>query len=87
MEGTVRGNCFGTYLHGLFDTGELTEKLASFLLARRGLDPASLSVEDGTPARRILEDRQVVRERQYDAIADTVRKSVDMGALYRIMGM
>ena len=36
-EGAVQGNVFGTYLHGLFDTGELTERLAQWLLSRKGL--------------------------------------------------
>ena len=34
-------NVFGTYLHGLFDSGELTEKLAEYLCARKGIDPAA----------------------------------------------
>ena len=29
-EGCVQDGVFGTYLHGLFDTGELTEKLTAF---------------------------------------------------------
>ena len=29
-EGCVQDSVFGTYLHGLFDTGELTEKLTAF---------------------------------------------------------
>lgn len=36
-EGAVQGNVFGTYLHGLFDTGELTERLAQWLLSWKGL--------------------------------------------------
>ena len=37
-EGCVNGNVFGTYLHGLFDSGELTAKLAAFLCGRKGID-------------------------------------------------
>ena len=39
---------FGTYLHGLFDSGELTEQLAAYLCRRRGIAPeqaAPLSME------------------------------------------
>ena len=39
-EGCVQDGVFGTYLHGLFDTGELTEKLTAFLCKRKGIDPA-----------------------------------------------
>ena len=38
-EGCVQGNVFGTYLHGLFDTGTLTEALAGWLCRRKGIDP------------------------------------------------
>ncbi len=37
-EGAMQGNVFGTYLHGLFDEGSLTEALASWLLARKGIE-------------------------------------------------
>ena len=39
-DGAVCGLVFGTYLHGLFDSGELTAALADWLLTRKGLDPA-----------------------------------------------
>ena len=32
----LQGNVFGTYLHGLFDSGELTERLADLLLPPQG---------------------------------------------------
>ena len=32
---------FGTYLHGLFDSGELTEQFAAYLCRRKGIDPAA----------------------------------------------
>lgn len=35
-QGASGGEVFGTYLHGLFDTGELTEKLAGWLMSRKG---------------------------------------------------
>ena len=74
-EGTALGNVFGTYLHGLFDTGELTQKLAAWLLENRGLDPAGVKPEDYT----------VYRERQYDLLADAVRASLDMPRIYEAM--
>mgnify|MGYP002094736708 CR=1 FL=1 len=38
-EGCVQGDVFGTYLHGLFDSGELTEQLAAYLCRRKGIAP------------------------------------------------
>lgn len=74
-EGCRAGSVRGTYLHGLFDSGELTEHLAAELLERRGLPPSA----------RRPESRRAYRERQYDALAEAVRQSLDMEALYRIM--
>lgn len=74
-DGCRRGNVMGTYLHGLFDSGEATEKLTAWLCARRGID-ASV---------RPVEDRRAYRERQYDLLADGVRAALDMDAVYRIM--
>lgn len=74
-DGAVQGNVFGTYLHGLFDTGELTVLLANWLAARKGIQiPAA---EPG--------DRAAYRQRQYDLLADAVRQSIDMNAIYKAM--
>ena len=74
-EGAVRGSVFGTYLHGLFDTGELTDRLAAWLLARKGLG--------GEPVRS--ESHAMHQERQLDLLADAVRAHLDLPAVYRIM--
>lgn len=74
-DGAAEGLVFGTYLHGLFDSGALTERLASWLLARKGLDPACAQPES----------RRAYQERQYDLLADAVRSSLDLCAVYAAM--
>ena len=74
-EGCVQANVFGTYLHGLFDTGELAEKLTAFLCKRKGLDPA------GTQ----LIPMEQYRQQQFDKLADGVRAALDMNAVYAAM--
>lgn len=74
-DGAVAGNVWGTYLHGLFDSGALTERLAAWLLGRRGLSPSETAVES----------RRAYQERQYDLLADAVRSSLDMTAVYKAM--
>ena len=76
-EGCVQGQVFGTYLHGLFDTGELTEKLTAFLCSRKGLDTA----------RADLLPMEQYRQQQYDKLADGVRAALDMPAGYAAMGL
>ncbi len=76
-EGCVQENVYGTYLHGLFDTGELTEKLTAELCRRKGIDPAGAA----------LIPMEEYRQQQFDALADGVRDALDMDAVYRAMGM
>ena len=76
-EGCVEGNVFGTYLHGLFDSGELTEQLAAYLCRRRGIAP-----EQAAPL-----SMETYREQQFDRLADGVRRALDMDAVYAAMGL
>lgn len=74
-DGCRKGNVFGTYLHGLFDSGETIEKLAAWLCRRKGI-----AAESAAP-----EPRSVYRDRQYDLLADGVRAALDMDAVWRIV--
>ena len=76
-DGCVQGSVFGTYLHSLFDSGELTEKLAALLCRRKGLAP-----ETAAPL-----TMQAYREQQFDLLADGVRRALDMPAIYAAMGL
>jgi len=76
-EGCVQGNVFGTYLHGLFDTGELTEKLTAFLCRKKGIDPAGAD----------LIPMEQYRQQQFDLLADGVRAALDLPAVYAAMGL
>ena len=65
------------YLHGLFDSGELTEQLAAYLCRRRGIAP-----EQAAPL-----SMETYREQQFDRLADGVRLALDMDAVYAAMGL
>ena len=75
VDGAVQDGVFGTYLHGLFDSGELTTAMADWLLERKGLDKSAVA----------LESHQDYQDRQIDILADAVRQSLDMDAIYNIM--
>ena len=75
FDGCVKDNVFGTYLHGLFDTGELTERLADMLCKRKGIDMSSYKPES----------HAAYKERQYDKLAEGVRAVLDMDKIYKIM--
>lgn len=77
-EGAVNaeGNVFGTYLHGIFDNFSWTGKLLNSLRRRRGLpgkyDPFPRNYRE-------------YKEKEYDTLAKTVRESLDMDQVYRII--
>ncbi len=75
-DGTTDGcrvdeRCFGTYLHGIFDNSAFVDRL---------LKPHS----DKTEAAPAL-DYAAYKNRQYDLLADHVRRHVDMERLYDIL--
>ena len=74
-EGAAQGGVFGTYLHGLFDSGELVTRLANWLLSRQGKAPEEVAVES----------HQDYEQRQFDLLAEEVRRSLDLEAVYRAM--
>ena len=76
-EGAMQGNVFGTYLHGLFDEGSLTEALASWLLARKGIVQKAFRPQS----------HREYQQSQYDLLADAVCASLDLDAVYQVMGL
>lgn len=70
-----QGAMLGTYLHGLFENRCLRRSLVDWLLERRGLPPAG---EQGP---------ELSRDAEYDRLAEALRSSLDVAALYRIIGV
>lgn len=68
-------NVYGSYIHGLFDSAAIAEKIVEYLANRKGI-----CVSDG-----ILEDYQSYKERQYDKLADTLRNYLDMNEIYGML--
>lgn len=69
-EGTV----FGTYLHGIFDYGDLAAMTVSRLMRRKGIDSKNWHF-----------DPEEHKRREYDKLADLVRNSLDMKRIYEIL--
>ena len=75
VDGAVCGAVFGSYLHGLFDSGELTERMIRYLAERKGVSVPAVKPEPWAS----------YRNRQYDYLADAVRKHLDLEAVRQIM--
>lgn len=74
-DGCVSGNVFGTYLHGLFDTGSLTGKLAEYLCQRKGISCEQAEVLS----------HEAYQEQQFDLLAQGIRQALDMDAIYALI--
>ena len=74
-DGAVQGNVCGTYLHGLFDAGNLAWRVADLLARKKGI---TLDAAGST-------DEKTFRQSQYDLLADCVRNHMDMAAVYAML--
>lgn len=74
LDGCQEENAYGTYLHGVFDAPGIALGLAQALAVRKGM-----TLDDA-----VLDTAQI-KEREYDRLADTVRQSLDMELIYRIL--
>ena len=75
--GYCLGNIYGTYLHGIFDENMMAADIVRII---SGLNEKSVDVS-------ALTDRAGYKQKQYDLLADTVRASLDMDSVYRMMGL
>ena len=74
LDGTLnaQGTVLGTYLHGLFHNFDLRRTLLNSLRRRRGLPERWGGATMG-------------KERQYDKLAELVRSSLNMAAIYKMV--
>ena len=68
------GLVFGTYLHGIFDTGEAASALVGRLMEKKGIERGSWSF-----------DPEEHKRQEYDKLADLIRNSLNMDRIYEIL--
>lgn len=76
-DGFCAGSSYGTYIHGIFDADGVALTVARALAEKKGLDPNLLD-EGG-------QDYEAYRESQFDRLADGLRESLDMKAIYKLL--
>lgn len=72
--GAVSENVCGCYIHGIFDSDEVSAAVVKLLCRRRGAEFTSTA-----------ESRSDYKQRQFDILADAVRNSLDMELIYKIL--
>ena len=70
-----KGNTYGSYIHGIFDRENISNVIVKALLREKGLSDDSIKSYDIA----------AFKQEQYDILADVVRKSLDMDAIYKII--
>ena len=68
---------YGTYVHGIFDAPGIAPRIAEILAGRKGL-ALSLTEQPGR-------DFRAFKETQYDLLADTLRRHLDLEKVYEIL--
>jgi len=69
------GNIIGTYVHGIFESGEFTKRFMNFLYERKGLKKSEVNI-----------DFKKFKEEQFNSWAEILRQSLNMAEIYKIMG-
>ncbi|MCD8174903.1 MAG: cobyric acid synthase [Phascolarctobacterium sp.] len=68
-------NIYGTYIHGIFDGEGIAAQIVSALLAKKGLSMDNVKTVDFVE----------YKKQQYDILADSVRKNIDIKKVYAIL--
>jgi adenosylcobyric acid synthase len=74
LDGCQRGNVYGTYLHGFFDSVPCREAVLGALAKSKGVSLGNVSF-----------DYNEYKNRQFDLLAQGVRDHIDMPMIYRIL--
>ena len=76
-DGCYRNNVYGTYIHGFFDNEILCNALVKTLAARKGIAFHENKVQS----------LKKIKNEQYDLLAQTVRKHIDLPYIYSLMDL
>lgn len=72
--GAQSGSVYGCYIHGVFDSAEVSERIVKTLFERKGLTYGGGKT-----------DRKAYKEMQFDILAKNVRENIDMELIYKIL--
>ena len=67
-------NVYGTYVHGIFDHPGIMKSMTGALAERKGI-----TINTG------YEDYELIKEREYDKLADIIRRHMDMDFIMQIL--
>ena len=74
-DGAAKGAALGTYIHGVFDNGDIAERIARQLSSDKGIE----YIAGGGG------DFRQFKEQQYNLLAGALRNALDMDAVYKML--
>lgn len=72
--GSYNGNVYGCYIHGIFDSSDVSERIVRRLFKEKRIEYMGGN-----------KDRHEYKEKQFDILADNVRNNINMDLIYRII--
>ena len=75
MVSDEKAQVYGSYVHGLFDQGEMAVRIVEALAEKKGITMEHME----------FSDYQAFKAMQYDKLADTLRAYLDMDAIYGML--
>lgn len=77
VDGLYQNQIYGSYVHGIFDASNIATTIIKELAKRKGIDWEAYESFDYA----------AFKESQYDLLADTMRKHLDMEKIYQVIGI
>lgn len=75
IDGTWKENVYGTYIHGVFDRQEVVKAVLEAIGEKKGIDVSAMAASN----------HREFKEKQYNLLADGLRKYLDMEQIYKIL--
>ncbi len=76
LDGSGKGNCWGTYLHGIFENDHFRREVINSARRKRGLPPVACTV-------RYAE----IKDKAIDSLANVVRENIDLNYIKKVIGL
>ena len=71
-------NVYGTYVHGIFDRADIASVIIKALAQKNNIDFEKCNLE-------LMKGYKEIKEEEFDRLADTLRKHMDIEKIYSIL--
>ncbi len=76
LDGSINGNCWGTYIHGIFENDSFRRGIINSIREQGGLPPIDSTIKYSE-----------MKEKAIDNLADIVKQNLDMDFINKVIGL